>query len=96
MAEPAALAALRPLPCPACGQRQDLAVWLDQPDRAWQGERRVRATCCACGAATVFELQTGSVSHGSIRIAQPGLSVQASPEGLLVHLSPRRWFLPRA
>jgi len=90
------LAALRPLPCPVCGQRQDLAVWLDQPGRAWLGERRVRVACCACSAAARMELHDDSVVVDAQRQSQPGLRVVADPSGLLVQLGERRWFLARA
>ncbi|MBW2244148.1 MAG: hypothetical protein JRH01_19365 [Deltaproteobacteria bacterium] len=83
------------MPCPACGQRQDLAVWLDQPGRAWLGERRVRATCCGCTTDVLLELHEGTMAIGPLRITQPGLALEASPSGLVVRLGGRSWFLAR-
>ncbi len=101
------LADLRPLPCPSCGRRQDLAVWLDEPGRAWLGGRLVELQCGACHRPHGAELQRESMAIGSLaggtaptlapdlRITQPGLEVEAAPEGLLVRLGERQWFVPR-
>jgi hypothetical protein len=100
------VAALRPLPCPTCGQRHDLGVWLDQPGRRWLHGRVVEAVCAGCGAASQLELANGTMAIGSVapgpegsfrpdlRLPQPGLDVEASPAGLLVTLGQRTWATP--
>lgn len=102
-----AVADLRPLPCPCCGARHDLAVWLDTPGRIWHGGRRVEVACASCGNRHELDLQEPGVSIGplrtgtsslqkpALRIDQPGLAVQADPAGLQVTLGRREWFLPR-
>lgn len=102
-----AFADLRPLPCPSCGARHDLAVWLDAPGRIWHGGRRVEVVCASCSHHHELELLEPGVSIGplrvgasglerpALRIDQPGLTVQANPTGLTVLLGHREWFLPR-
>ncbi len=98
---------LRSLPCPCCGARHDLAVWLDTPGRTWRGGRRVEVRCESCSEPLEIDLQEHGVAIGpvgrahdplqrpALRIDQPGLAVRADPAGLQVTLGHRQWFLPR-
>ncbi len=99
------LAALQRLPCPACGCGHDLFAWLDRALGAAGGARRVAVTCPRCAAAADLELGPGTAAIGAVvagrpplfrperRVAQPGLRVQAGPEGLVVELLHRRFFV---
>lgn len=99
------LAALRAIPCDRCGNRSDLMGWLDQVRRSWPGERRVETRCRACGESLLLELRREGVAVGrwagdrpaifrpERSFAQPGLDVVVGPEGMVVRLLHRRWFL---
>ncbi len=92
------VAALRPLHCPSCGAPSDLLVWLDAVVHAWPGERRVSARCPRCEATAMLALHPGEAAIGRMadgprpvfqqdeRVAQPDLSAQASPDGLVIEL----------
>jgi hypothetical protein len=99
------LETLRAIPCDGCGRRSDLMGWLDQAQRSWPGERRVEARCRACGETLLLELRREGVAVGrwagerpaifrpERSFAQPGLEVVVGPEGMVVRLHHRRWFL---
>jgi hypothetical protein len=99
------LAELRPLPCPHCGRGHDLLLLLDAARAAQPGGRLVEATCPACAQPVHLELGDGAACIGRLaserpivfrperRVAQPGLSVSGGPEGLVVRLLHRRWFV---
>lgn len=99
------LASLRAIPCDACGQRSDLMGWLDRARTCWPGERRVESLCGGCGAPLLFELRREGIAVGrwagahpalfrpERSFAQPGLEVVVGPEGMVVRLLHRRWFL---
>jgi hypothetical protein len=99
------LAELRPLPCPRCGRGHDLLVLLDAATGALPGGRIVESACPACAAPLHLELGEGTAAIGGLaaerpsllrserRVAQPGLSVRGGPEGLVVRLLHRRWFV---
>ena len=99
------LAGLRPLPCPQCGQRNDLAVWLDQPGRRLVTGRVVEVRCAGCGATCQIQLESGRAAMGILeagdafrpefRVEQPELEVEASPAGLLVRVAHRSWAAAR-
>jgi hypothetical protein len=99
------LADLRPLPCPHCGRGHDLLRLLDAARAALPGGRVVEAACPACAQPLHLELADGAAAIGGLgpgrpavfrperRVAQRGLSVSGGPEGLVVRLLHRRWFV---
>jgi hypothetical protein len=99
------LAELRPLPCPHCGRGHDLLLLLDAARAALPGGRVVEAACPACDRPLHLELGEATAAVGDLaserpavfraerRVAQPGLSVSGGPEGLVVRLLHRRWFV---
>jgi hypothetical protein len=99
------LSDLRLLTCPHCAASHDLFALLDQARGSRPDAHRIAVSCPSCSEAVQLEIETDHVAIGwlsesgrreflpAMRIRQPGLQVQGAPDGLLVTLLHRRWFV---
>ena len=99
------LSDLRLLTDPHCAAPHDLFALLDfardsRPDTHW-----IAVSRASCSEAVQLEIQADNVAIGrlselrrrgfrpAMRVRQPGLRVQGAPDGLLITLLHRRWFV---
>lgn len=99
------LSDLRPLACPHCAAPHDLFAWLDHARDSRPDAHRIALRCPSCSEAAQLEIHTGNAAIGwlgesgrreflpAMRVQQPGLQVQGAPDGLLITLLHRRWFV---
>jgi hypothetical protein len=99
------LSQVRLLICPHCRRPRDLFSVLDHCAWSWPGRNWIDFCCPDCHLHSHLALEGRYVAIGRVeerpaphfepqmRVDQPGLHAQASPDGLLVRLQHRRWFL---
>ena len=102
------LRALTAFAAPCCGQSLSLFEAFDAALSAFRDRRWLRVPCPGCGASGVLCLEPGQTAWGHLAelrpplfsprvpIGQPGLEIQASPEGVVIELLHRRWFFRRS